>query len=74
VYLKRKIGVLTTCKVIKYKAKKLAPSQSIMWHQFEAMQKNRFSLHQRTSLCQKLRAEFKEKLPAFQQHVTRLDK
>jgi hypothetical protein len=74
VHLKRKIGVLITCKVIKYKAKKLAPSQSIMWHQFKAMQKNRFSLHQRTFLCQKLPADFKEKLAAFQQHVNGLDK
>jgi hypothetical protein len=38
------------------------------------MQRNGFRLHRRTSLCQKLAADFKEKRVAFQQIVTRLQK
>jgi hypothetical protein len=38
------------------------------------MQRNGFRLHRRTSLCQKLPADFKEKLVAFQRSVTRLQK
>jgi len=38
------------------------------------MQRNGFRLHRRTSLCHKLPADFKEKLVAFQQSVTRLQK
>jgi hypothetical protein len=38
------------------------------------MQKNGFRPHRRTSLYQKLPADFKEKLAAFQRSVTRLQK
>lgn len=39
VYLKKKHwNAEITCKMIKYKAKNRAPSQSIMWHQFKVME------------------------------------
>jgi hypothetical protein len=40
----------------------------------QMMQRNRLSLRQRTSLCQKLPSDFEEKLLAFQKHVIGLQK
>jgi hypothetical protein len=66
----RKTEVLITCETTKYKARELAKSHNITQHNFKAstgwcvqmMWKNRFSLCRRTSLCQKLPADFEEKL------------
>jgi len=59
-----------TCETIKYKTRELAKSHNITQHYF--MQRNGFFLHRRTLLCQEFPAGFKEKLIAFQWHVSRL--
>jgi hypothetical protein len=68
-----------TCEATKHKAQKLAKSH-IMWHEFKASTdwclydaQEQVLFWQRTSLCQKSTADYKQ-LVAFQQHVIRLCK
>lgn len=68
--------------VIQLKARELAREAGLSRNALKAsrswlqkfMRRAEFSLHKRTSICQKLSAEYEEKLLAFQRHVIALRK
>lgn len=79
---KRSAARLVTAEMIQTKALQVAKDQNIPRKEFKAsrgwverfMRRNNFSLRRRTSICQKLPADFEEKLVAYQRHVIALRK
>lgn len=80
VKVQRANGMPISCEAIQYKAREIAKTFNLTQRDFKAsrgwcvrmMRRNGFCLRRRTSLCQKLPADFEEKLVAYQRYIIRL--